>query len=150
MRDAAIDQTMSNGSFEDRVTVLSSLKGADISTKQRAIQAAFAKGDNNILGSGFGDAILQDKIENITDLKNMAINNAADGNLQAEHLVQNTKATEWLVDTSVDASTNGTNANATTAVLEIKDAADAARANHNTSKNINGKIDSAFRKVGST
>ena len=148
MYAAAIDQTMSNGGFSDRANVLSSLAGKDAVIKNRAIKAAFAKGDNNILGNGFGDDILQDKVGNITDLKNMAIDNAADGNLQAEHLVQNAAGTEWLVKASIDAATDGTNGNAAAAVLNIKDTAITARSNPNTAKNINGKLDSTFRKVG--
>ena len=148
MYAAAIDQTMSNGGFSDRANVLSSLAGKDAVIKNRAIKAAFAKGDNNILGNGFGDDILQDKVGNITDLKNMAIDNAADGNLQAEHLVQNAAGTEWLVKASIDAATDGTNGNAAAAVLNIKGTASTARSNPNTAKNINGKLDSTFRKVG--
>ena len=145
MRAAAIDHTMANGSFEERMEVLSSLKGVDTSIKQRAIKGSFAKGDNNIIGNKFGNDILQDKVENMTDLKNMAIDNAADGNLQAEHLVQNAAATEWLVDASMKSKTNK---NSAAAVLNIKHTAIKARINQNTAKNINGKLDNTFRKVG--
>lgn len=148
MYAAAIDHTMANGGFSDRANVLSSLAGKDAVIKNRAIKASFAKGDNNILGNGFGDAILEDKIKDMTDLENMAINNAADGNLQAEHLVQNAAGTEWLVKASIDAATDGTNGNAAAAVLNIKGTASTARSNPNTAKNINGKLDSTFRKVG--
>ena len=148
MRAAAIDHTMANGGFEERMEVLSSLKGVDTSIKQRAIKGSFAKGDNNIIGNKFGNDILEDKVGNITDLKNMAIDNAADGNLQAEHLVQNAGATKWLVDTSMDAKTNQTNKNAPSAVSNIKSMAIKARFNPNTSKNINGTIDTAFKNVG--
>ena len=148
MYAAAIDHTMSNGGFEDRAKVLSSLAGKDAVIKNRAINAAFAKGDNNILGNKFGDAILEDKVGNMTDLKDLAIDNAADGNLQAEYLVQNAAATEWLIDTSMDAKTNKTNKNAPSAVSNIKNMALKARINQNTSKNINGKLDAAFKKVG--
>ena len=145
MRAAAIDHTMANGSFEERMEVLSSLKGVDTSIKQRAIKGSFAKGDNNIIGNKFGNDILQDKVGNMTDLEDMAIDNAAGGNLQAEHLVQNAAATEWLVKTSI---TSKTNKNATSAVSNIKSMALKARLNPNTAKNINGKLDSTFRKVG--
>ena len=145
MRAAAIDHTMANGSFEERMEALSSLKGVDTSIKQRAIKGSFAKGDNNIIGNKFGNDILQDKVENMTDLKNMAIDNAADGNLQAEHLVQNAAATEWLVDASMKSKTNK---NSAAAVLNIKHTAIKARINQNTAKNINGKLDNTFRKVG--
>ena len=149
MRAAAIDHTMANGSFEERMEVLSSLKGVDTSIKQRAIKGSFAKGDNNIIGNKFGNDILQDKVENMTDLKNMAIDNAAGGNLQAEHLVQNAAGTEWLVDASMKAEDKKTNKNATSAISNIKSMALKARLNPNTAKNINGKLDSTFRKVGS-
>ena len=148
MYAAAIDHTMANGGFSDRANVLSSLAGKDAVIKNRAIKASFAKGDNNILGNEFGDAILEDKIKDMTDLEDMAINNAADGNLQAEHLVQNAAGTEWLVEASINAATDGANGNAAAAVLKIKSTASTARSNPNTAKNINGKLDSTFRKVG--
>ena len=148
MYAAAIDHTMANGGFSDRANVLSSLAGKDAVIKNRAIKASFAKGDNNILGNGFGDAILEDKIKDMTDLENIAINNAADGNLQAEHIVQNAAGTEWLVEASINAATDGANGNAAAAVLKIKSTASTARSNPNTAKNINGKLDSTFRKVG--
>jgi hypothetical protein len=146
MRAAAIDHTMANGGFEERMNVLSNLKGTDTSIKQRAIKASFAKGDNNIIGNKFGDAILEDKVGSMDDLENMAINNAADGNLQPEHLVQNAGATKWLAQASIDAYGKN-NPKASAARHGIKDAAIKARANPNTSKNINGTIDTAFKKV---
>ena len=148
MRAAAIDHIMANGSFTERMTVLSSLKGTDASIKQRAIKAAYAKKDNNIIGNGFGDAILEDKVGNMTDLENMMIDNAASGNLQAEHLVQNAAATEWIADTSIKSYTNNTNKQAKKALNNFISTAKAARSNPNTAKNINGKIDSTFRNVG--
>ena len=147
MYAATIDHAMSNGGFEDRANVLSSLAGKDAVIKNRAINAAFAKGDNNILGNGFGDAILQDKVGSMDDLENMAIDNAADGNLQPEHLVQNAGATKWLAQASIDAYEKN-NPKASAARHGIKDTAIKARANPNTSKNINGTIDAAFKKVG--
>ena len=74
----------------------------------------------------------------MTDLKNMAIDNAAGGNLQAEHLVQNAAGTEWLVDASMKAEDKKTNKNATSAISNIKSMALKARLNPNTAKNING------------
>lgn len=151
MRAAAIDHTMANGSFEERMEVLSSLKGVDTSIKQRAIKGSFAKGDNNIIGNKFGNDILEDKVGNMTDLENLAIDNAADGNLQAEHLVQNAAGTDWLVEATINAGSKKTNANykaAKAAESNIKSSAIKARFNPNTAKNINGKLDDTFRKVG--
>ena len=151
MRAAAVDHIMANGSFEERMEVLSSLKGVDTSIKQRAIKGSFAKGDNNIIGNKFGNDILEDKVGNMTDLENLAIDNAADGNLQAEHLVQNAAGTDWLVEATINAGSKKTNANykaAKAAESNIKSSAIKARSNPNTAKNINGKLDSTFRKVG--
>ena len=148
MHAATIDHTMANGSFNDRVDVYSSLAGKDAAIKNRVIKAGFAKGDNNILGNRFGDAILEDKVGNTTDLENLAIDNAADGNLQAEHLVQNAAGTDWLVEATINAGSKKTNANYKAAESNIKSSAIKARFNPNTAKNINGKLDDTFRKVG--
>lgn len=141
MRAAAIDYTMANGSFKERMDVLSSLKGTDTSIKQRAIKAAYAKKDNNIIGNGLGDAILEDKVENMQDLSNMAVNNAASGNLQAEHLVQNGAATKWLSD----AITNSGSQQAKDAFIK---AGEVAISNPNTAKNINQAISEALSAHG--
>ncbi len=141
MYAAAIDHTMANGSFSDRANILSSLAGKDAAIKNRAIKAAYAKGDNNILGNTFGDAILEDKVENMSDLENMAIDNAAKGNLQAEHLVQNGAATQWLSK----ALTNSNNQKAKDA---FKQAGEAAISNPYTAKNINQTILDALNAHG--
>lgn len=141
MHAATIDHTMANGGFKERMAVLSSLKDVDTSIKQRAIKASFAKGDNNILGNGFGDAILKDEVKNMTDLENMAIDNAAEGNLQAEHLVQNAAATGWLSK----AIANSKNEKASAA---FKKAGEVAVSNPNTAKNINQTISEALSAHG--
>ena len=141
MRAAAIDHTMANGSFKERMDVLSSLKGTDNSIKQRAIKAAYAKKDNNIIGNGFGDAILNDEVGSMQDLSNMAVNNAESGNLQAEHLVQNGAATKWLSK----AIANSENEKALAA---FKKAGEVAVSNPNTAKNINQAISEALSAHG--
>ena len=141
MYAAAIDYAMANGSFDDRVDVYSSLAGKDAAIKNRVIKAGFAKGDNNILGSGFGDAILEDKIENVDDLKNKAIDNAASGNLQAEHLVQNGAATKWLSKAIADSKNEKASA-------AFKKAGEVAVSNPNTAKNINQTISDALSAHG--
>ena len=141
MRAAAIDHIMANGSFTERMTVLSSLKGTDASIKQRAIKAAYAKKDNNIIGNGFGDAILNDEVGSMQDLSNMAVNNAASGNLQAEHLVQNGAATKWLSDAI-------TNSGSQQAKDAFKKAGEVAISNPNTAKNINQAISEALNAHG--
>ena len=141
MHAATIDHTMANGSFSDRINVYSSLAGKDTAIKNRVIKAGFAKGDNNILGNGFGDDILQDKVGNMTDLKNMAIDNAAEGNLQAEHLVQNGAATKWLSKAIADSKNEK-------ALAAFKKAGEVAVSNPNTAKNINQTISEALSAHG--
>ena len=141
MYAATIDHTMANGSFTERMDVLSSLKGKDASIKQRAIKAAYAKKDNNILGNGFGDAILNDEVGSMQDLSNMAVNNAASGNLQAEHLVQNGAATGWLSKAIADSKNEKASA-------AFKKAGEVAVSNPNTAKNINQAISEAFSAHG--
>ena len=141
MRAAAIDHTMANGSFKERMDVLSSLKDTDNSIKQRAIKAAYAKKDNNIIGNGLGDAILNDEVGSTQDLSNMAVNNAASGNLQAEHLVQNGAATKWLSD----AITTSGSQQAKDAFIK---AGEVAISNPNTAKNINQAISEALSAHG--
>ena len=141
MRAAAIDHTMANGGFEERMNVLSSLKGTDTSIKQRAIKASFAKGDNNIIGNKFGDAILKDEINSMEDLSNMAVNNAESGSLQAEHLVQNGAATGWLSKAIADSKNERASA-------AFKKAGEVAVSNPNTAKNINQTISDALSAHG--
>ena len=141
MRAATIDHTMANGGFEQRMNVLSKLKGTDASIKQRAIKAAFAKGDNNILGNGFGDDILKDEINSMEDLSNMAVNNAESGSLQAEHLVQNGAATGWLSKAIADSKNEKASA-------AFKKAGEVAVSNPNTAKNINQTISDALSAHG--
>ena len=141
MRAAAVDHIMANGSFEERMKVLSSLKGVDTSIKQRAIKGSFAKGDNNIIGNKFGDAILNDEINSMEDLSNMAVNNAESGNLQAEHLVQNGAATEWLSKAIADSKNEKASA-------AFKKAGEVAVSNPNTAKNINQTISDALSAHG--
>lgn len=141
MRAAAVDHIMANGSFEERMKVLSSLKGVDTSIKQRAIKASFAKGDNNIIGNKFGDAILKDEINSMEDLSNMAVNNAESGSLQAEHLVQNGGATGWLSKAIADSKNEKASA-------AFKKAGEVAVSNPNTAKNINQTISDALSAHG--
>ena len=129
MRAAAVDHIMANGGFEERMKVLSSLKGVDTSIKQRAIKASFAKGDNNIIGNRFGDAILK------------AVNNAESGSLQAEHLVQNGAATGWLSKAIADSKNEKASA-------AFKKAGEVAVSNPNTAKNINQTISDALSAHG--
>lgn len=106
-RAAAIDRTMSSGGFSQRRAVLEGLASNKAGTSRdlrgRAITGAYSKGDQNIYGVGFGDQILDEggTINSASDLAKATVQNAADGHIQAEHLVQGATATEYLVDSTI-------------------------------------------------
>jgi hypothetical protein len=98
---------MSSGGFTQRRAVLEGLASNKAGTSRdlrgRAITGAYSKGDQNIYGVGFGDQILDDagSINSAGDLAKATVKNAADGHIQAEHLVQGATATEYLVDSTL-------------------------------------------------
>ena len=71
----------------------------------------------------------------------MAIDNAAKGNLQAEHLVQNGTATKWLSKAIADSKNEKASA-------AFKKAGEVAVSNPNTAKNINQAISEALSAHG--
>lgn len=106
-RAAAIDRTMSSGGFSQRRAVLEGLAsdkaGTSRDLRSRAITGAYSKGDQNIFGVAFGDQILDEggTINGAADLAAATVQNAADGHVQAEHLVQGSSATEYLVNSTL-------------------------------------------------
>jgi len=106
-RAAAIDRTMSSGGFSQRRAVLEGLAsdkaGTSRDLRSRAITGAYSKGDQNIFGVAFGDQILDEggTINGAGDLAAAVVQNAADGHVQAEHLVQGSSATEYLVNSTL-------------------------------------------------
>ena len=154
-RTAAMDSVMATGGFTQRRQMLEAVAaGSDQNAKARAVKAAYAKGDQNIYGVGFGDQILGGKIGEGTyvdgngvtqqrkSLAEAAVENAADGGLQAEHLVQSGSATEWLQN-SIATSGNGA------ASRNFQTAANQARQSEGTAAKIDGKMEAAFTASGS-
>lgn len=107
---AANDRVMKSGSFKERqnaLAYLASTKGdtgpgghGKTTLRNRAVQGAYARGDQNIYGSGFGNEIVKDggSINGSEDFAAAAVANAAAGHVSAEHLVQGDSATQFLVD----------------------------------------------------
>ncbi len=171
-RAAAIDKMMSAGGFNDRREVLQALASQkDTTTREtrsRAVSAAYAKGDANIYGTGFGDQIVQKAgsyvdpktgetvrtgtINSAENLTQAAIKNVAEGSLSSEHAVQGQGSTKWLVDQVIKAEEEG-NAEekeiAAVAKAKFTEAADLARASANTRSKITSVINASFEKLGS-
>ncbi len=143
---AAVDKVMTNGSFDERRAVLQNVSDASINIRTRAVNGSMAKGDGAIFGSGFGNEVIRGNVKSEQDLINMAIDNAANGNVSAQDLVQNGSGTAWLGDTVETEHKNG-NANATLAKDSLKKSVIEAESNQNTSKLITGKMRSTFTKI---
>lgn len=152
-RAAAIDRTMATGSFQQRQDVLANLAANKSTTsrslRQRAVAGAYAKGDQGIYGNGFGDNIIaehdpankQGTINSAEDLAKAAVENAADGKVQAEHLAQNGAATAWLVNEVIN---NGSaHPRAATARTKLQPVAKEAQ----TSQATRTRIDDTGRKA---
>lgn len=145
-RAAAIDRTMSTGGFNDRRKVLEAMASNKNSTtqemRQRAVSGAYAKGDQDIYGTGFGDQIVSGvgSINSGGDLLKAAVDNAAGGNVKPEQLVKNSSATKYLVD-GVRA---GTTAAHTSAKANLVSAAGEAEVGEGTKTQIDQNIAASF------
>lgn len=155
LRAAAIDRINSTGGFSHRRQLLVKIAGDDTLTasqKQAAIQGMYAKGDGNIYGVGFGDAVLKGEITNETSLEDFAFKNLEEGNLSPEHIVQGAGSTKWLVDV-IDRKTGATGSAPLTpasrkTLSDFKAVASVARLREETSVNVTPAIDEALRKIG--
>lgn len=149
LRAAAMDKVMSEGGFSDRRQLIESVASDDKmanSTKQRVIKAAYAKGDQNIYGVGFGDQILSGNIRSASDLASATVENAAAGNLQAEHMVQSAGATGYLADSIIQAHANN-NPRAAAATQGFRSAASEAISNSATTARVSDDLLNQFSKV---
>lgn len=147
-RAAAVDQVMTNGSFDERRKVLQNISDASTAIRTRAVNGSMAKGDGAIFGSGFGNKVLQGNVKSERDLINLAIENAKEGNVSAQDLVQNGSGTAWLGNV-VEAGVKNNDANATAAKANLKQSVIEAESNKNTSKLITGKMRSTFANLKS-
>lgn len=125
-KSAAIERIMNTGSFDDRRQLLehiasnkSQYSDSHVST---AIDTAYAKGDGDIYGKGFGDKIRNGSISSAADLGIEAVGNAASNKVTAEHWAANGGASKWLTDTVLSSS----DPRAMAAKVNLKAAADAA------------------------
>lgn len=145
-RAAAIDRTMTTGGFNDRRKVLEAMasnkSGTTQEMRQRAVSGAYAKGDQEIYGTGFGDQIVSGvgSISSGASLLQAAVDNAAGGNVKPEQLVKNSSATKYLVD-GVRA---GTTAAHTSAKANLVSAASEAESGEGTKTQIDPNIAASF------
>jgi len=150
---AANDRVMKSGSFSERrgaLSYLASHKDDDhhgsSTLRNRAVQGAYAKGDQNIYGAGFGNNLVSDDPNNASaiaseaDLAAAAVANAAAGSVSAEHMVQGESSTRYLVD-QVIASGDAT------ARANLSSAATAARIGTGTAGKISSNIDASFTRL---
>ena len=107
-----------------------------------------AKGDGAIFGNKFGNEVLQGNVKSEQDLINIAIDNAKDGNVSAQDLVQNGSGAAWLGD-AVKKGVKNSDANAIAAKVNLKKSVIEAELNQNTSKLITGKMRSTFADLKS-
>ena len=130
---AAVDKVMTSGSFEERKDVLHNISDASTAIRTRAVNGSMAKGDGAIFGNKFGNEVLQGNVKSEQDLINIAIDNAKDGNVSAQDLVQNGSGAAWLGD-AVKKGVKNSDANAIAAKVNLKKSVIEAELNQNTSK----------------
>lgn len=141
---AARDRVMTSGGFGDRRQVLEHVASdptMSAAKKQRVVQAAYAKGDQNIYGVGFGDAIVGGTLKSAEALQAAAVENAAKGNLQAEHIVASSGATKWLasaINQSGDAAAESNFVSTAQRVYQ----------GNSTASRLSGELENAFNILG--
>ena len=166
---AAVQRITETGSFEERRKTLEFLasnkqtetgKTLEMTAELRneAVQRAIKRGDSNIYGAGFGNEIVAEhkviidadgnektvgKINSADDLIKETVKNAASGKITAEHTVQNGASAEYLVEHIVASGDDK-------ALANFRKAADSARLQTSTAKDISDQIDKAFQKAGSS
>ncbi|MGB4762537.1 MAG: hypothetical protein WBP12_04250 [Candidatus Saccharimonas sp.] len=99
-RSAAIDRVMASGSFGERRQLVEAAndKMSD-GEKARVSKGVYAKGDQNIYGSGIGAKIQSTAgVGGADQLRQITLDNIKGGHVNAEHLVQGEGSAEYMVD----------------------------------------------------
>lgn len=165
---AIIEHVMAKGSFDERralVEASGGLTGANASRlRKRISEGVYAKGDQNIYGSGIGSKIITGAVTDGKVLRKETLKNINDGHVSAEHLVQGESATEYMVDTATgatqdkfDSAGNQTQRGAATGVGAAADHASAkaalkasytnAQTNTGTRSKLNGAYNATLGRV---
>ena len=166
---AIIEHVMAKGSFNERRSLVEKsggLTGANAKKLQKRISdGVYAKGDQNIYGSGIGAKIISGGIKSDTDLRAETLKNINDGHVSAEHLVQGESATEYMVDTAtgataakIDPATGavitpsaptgvGSAADHATATAALKTSHAAAQTNTGTRSKLNGAYNATLGRL---
>lgn len=118
-RSAAIDRVMASGSFaERRQLVEAANEKMSEGEKARVSKGVYAKGDQNIYGSGIGAKIQSSAgVGGADNLRKITQQNIREGHVNAEHLVQGEGSAEYMVDVA-----NGETTQLDAAGKEMKDA----------------------------
>lgn len=143
-RAAAIDRVMSSGSFAERRQLVEATSQMSAGEKARVSKGVYAKGDQNIFGSGIGSQIQGAGVKGADDLRRTTLKNIQDGHVNAEHLVQGEGSADYMVDVAkgqtdgVDAAGNkikvahGSVTGNTAAVQQLQNAHVQAQQNSST------------------
>ncbi|MDQ5932619.1 MAG: hypothetical protein QG649_704, partial [Patescibacteria group bacterium] len=145
---AANDRVMKTGSFDERreaIEYLAANKGdkehGSESLRNRAVQGAYSRGDQNIYGAGFGNEVVSATggINGAGDLMKATVDNAKSGKVSQEHIVQGEASSKYLVNSVTDV-THGD----ATAKANIKAAAKEAKVGDSTKAKYTSAMDSHY------
>lgn len=150
-RSAAIDRVMASGSFNERRELVEGTSQMSEGEKARVSKGVYAKGDQNIYGSGIGAQIQSSTgVQGADALRQATLKNVKEGHVNAEHLVQGEGSAEYMVDVA-RGQTNGVDSSGrkikvaharvagdTTAAQHLRDARDQARLNTGTKAKASG------------
>ncbi|MBP6037992.1 MAG: hypothetical protein KA604_01485 [Candidatus Saccharimonas sp.] len=103
---AAIEHIMSKGSFGERKALVESVdKNMSRALRKRISDGVYAKGDQNIFGSGIGADIAAGSIGGESGLRQKTLESINGGHVNGEHLVQGERSTQYLADVALGEKT---------------------------------------------
>jgi hypothetical protein len=103
---AAIEHIMSKGSFGERKALVESVdKNMSGALRKRISDGVYAKGDQNIFGSGIGADIAAGSIGGESGLRQKTLESINGGHVNGEHLVQGEGSTQYLADVALGEKT---------------------------------------------
>ncbi len=154
---AIIEHVMSKGSFNERRQLVEASGGLmgknNLRLRKRISEGVYAKGDQNIYGTGIGAQIVSGRVGSEADLRTQTLNNITSGHVSAEHIVQGESATEYMVDTATGATAGGaatgvgTAADYTTATAALRASHANARTNTGTRSKLNGAYNATLGRL---
>ncbi|NCU37961.1 hypothetical protein EOL96_02790 [Candidatus Saccharibacteria bacterium] len=151
---AIIEHVMAKGSFDERralVEASGGLSGHNADRlRKRISEGVYAKGDQNVYGTGIGARIVDKDITDEKTLREQALKNIEAGHVTAEHIVQGESATRYMVDTAKGVRENGSTtgtAASTTAAANLDAAYTQADASDSTRSKKNSVFDTTIGRL---